>query len=122
MGWLQRRGTIGSTARWVAKTYNTLRAKEPDLEELEIYRMMIELRYVAWPNDAFRCSLLELEANDKKEPRGLALFTASILMVESKLMPTIGEFVKRDYPFEIVEEELEKQGLAKWQIEGGPRS
>ena len=106
--WLARRGAVGGTARWAANGYRFFRQRHPDPKEFSdntLFRLMVVNRYKILPNPEAELFLLGFADG----ARGLRALVAGILSVEAGFDEN--EESVQDMFMEIIEEELEKQGL-----------
>ena len=106
--WLARRGAVGVTARWAANGYRFFRQRHPDPKEFSdntLFRLMVVNRYKILPNPEAELFLLGFADG----ARGLRALVAGILSVEAGFDEN--EESVQDMFMEIIEEELEKQGL-----------
>ena len=114
--WLARRGAVGGTARWAANGYKFFRQRHPDPKEFSdtnIFRLMVVTRYETMPNPEAEQFLLGFADG----ARGLRLLVVGILTVEAGFDEN--EESVQDMFMDIIEEELEKQGLPIEVINGG---
>jgi hypothetical protein len=107
--WFVRFGAVGGIARWAIKNYQNLRTQFPDhskVSDVEIYNMMVGMRYSTLPGDKKCIAFFEGYMNSGSP--GLKGFIAGVIRAENRSLESA------PFPslfFEVIDEELAKSGL-----------
>ena len=103
--WIARKGNIGGTARWAAKSYKVLAGGDENIELSMLFEALIRHRYAVLPNPEQENRLLSTAG----QLRGLNDLVVAILAVEAGF---------RELPIDtqqkwrqIIDEELEKANI-----------
>ena len=103
--WIARKGNIGGTARWAAKSYKVLTGGDENIELSTLFEALIRHRYAVLPNPEQENRLL----SNAGQLRGLNDLVEAILAVEAGF---------RELPLDtqqkwrqIINEELEKANI-----------
>jgi hypothetical protein len=110
MKWLARRGTVGKAARREADSFLSIRGQHrsrASLPEKALFRLMVAARFKDHPDEAGEHLMLSVV----DEMVGLRELVAAFLMCEA-------DFAKRPAStrrmlMEVIDEELEKQGIPR---------
>jgi hypothetical protein len=103
--WIVQKGTIGSTARTVAKWYLALIAKHPTMGIVDLSKALIISRYALMPNSAHESTLLTLaETVDN-----LSILVEFILIVEAGFSEMALD--DKELCREVIKEELLKYNI-----------
>ena len=104
--WLARRGNVGSTARWAALGYRSVRMAQPDLDLSAVMVQLTTARYRVQSDEAHKAAVL---AGIKRGLPGLAHYVLLLLIEETALALTTSD--DRNMFTDIIFEELEKNGV-----------
>jgi len=107
MKWIARKGAVGGTARWAAQGYRTFISQDPNMEMIDLYKILIQHRYAAIPNPEQETFLLSI-ADQIKGLRGLVV---SVLTIEAGFTENTKN--NKQMFMEIIDEELTKRGVPK---------
>lgn len=82
-------GSIGSTTKWAINGYLKLKSQNKNLSDQQIFSAIIEIRFIALPNDEQKNYLL----SQVKDFPGLAGLVIEILNIEADLYKNDGNLI-----------------------------
>jgi hypothetical protein len=112
--WLARKGSVGGTARAVAKGWKTIKEKNPGMSPKEIAEAYVTVRYLVTNEQDLAIRVLtNLRVNTRKrEPNPLDLSWAIFWEESVKAGDSLTVLEHRVEWRQIMKEEIEKMGIA----------